>query len=124
MDPEILHDVNGEAKEIAKFYQIADRANIYSTEKPFVNLKDTKATFSSNPSCRLLNPAKTSVGKISKSILDKIIPKIKKKCGLDQWRSSSETIHWFLNLDNTRSLKFLKLDIDAYYPSISISLLK
>ena len=38
----------------------------------FISLKDHKENFENNPKCRLINPAKSDSGKISKLILDKI----------------------------------------------------
>ena len=38
----------------------------------FISLKDHKADFENHPKCCLINPAKSSLGKVSKSILDNI----------------------------------------------------
>jgi hypothetical protein len=38
----------------------------------FVTLKDHKENFDTNPKCRLLNPSKSELGKVSKVVLDRI----------------------------------------------------
>jgi hypothetical protein len=38
----------------------------------FITLKDHKDNVESNPKCRLINPAKRELGKVSKVILDSI----------------------------------------------------
>ena len=40
--------------------------------KAFISLKDHKENFENNSKCRLINPAKSDSGKISKLILDKV----------------------------------------------------
>ena len=54
-----------EHKEIVDNLEIADR--VFSTQKNncFVSLKDHKLNFLNNPACRLINPCKPEVGKIS-----------------------------------------------------------
>ena len=60
---------------------------------------------------------------MSKRILDRIVPIIKAKLELTQWRNSYEVIEWFKAADK-KGTKFLKLDIDSYYPSIDSRLLE
>ena len=43
-----------------------------SKAKAFISLKDHKPDFENHPKCRLINPAKSQLGKVSKAILDKI----------------------------------------------------
>ena len=77
-----------------------------------------------NPNCRLINPAKSEVGKISKALLDKINNEVRCKTNLNQWRSTKSVIEWFQNLDAQRNTKFIKFDIVNFYPSISENLLE
>ena len=64
----------------------------------FLTLKDHKPDFKNHTKCRLINPAKSDVGKISKSILDTVNSKIRKQTGVNQWRNSSDTIAWFQSI--------------------------
>ena len=76
-----------------------------------------------NPSCRLMNPAKPEIGKISKITLQRIISIVKSKTKANQWKNSSEVISWFKNLKDKNRLKFILWDIVEFYPSISAKLL-
>ena len=94
-DSATLNQVDGEAKAICHYYGIVERVNRYCNKAPFVTMKDHKPTFRSKPCCRLINPAYSEVGKISKGILDRIIPEIQSKLSLNQWKNSFEVIEWF-----------------------------
>jgi hypothetical protein len=51
----------------------------------FISLKDRKENFENNLKCRLINPAKSESGKLSKVILDKVNSNLR---DLNyQWRS-------------------------------------
>ena len=50
---------------------VADRIEVYGEARAFITLKDHKENFENAPKCRLINPAKTNIGKISKQILQK-----------------------------------------------------
>ena len=42
----------------------------------FITLKDHKENFQTNPKCRLINPTKTEMGHISKSMLERIVKEV------------------------------------------------
>ena len=88
-----------------------------------MTLKDHKDNFVSHPKCRLINPAKSKIGKISKHHLDTINTTILKKTKLNQWQSTSSVIAWFSNVPKKNECKFLKFDIVNIYPSITQELL-
>jgi len=48
----------------------------------FITLKDHKDNFQNKPTCKLINPAKSEIGRISKQILDNINTTIRQKTGL------------------------------------------
>ena len=85
--------------------------------------KDHEDGFQSNPKCRLINPAKSEIGKISKKILDNINSELRKKTELIQWRNTSEVINWFKEIDNKSKHCFFKFDIVDFDPSITKELL-
>lgn len=74
-----VHQVNLEAKNIACKLEIADRMEIISEKQAYITLKDHKENFTTRPKCRLINPAKTEMGKISKRILQWSNYEIKRK---------------------------------------------
>ena len=99
--------------------EIADRVDIYKEAEPVITLKDHKDDFVARPKCRLINPAKSNVGKISKIILDNINKKIRAKTGANQWICSRDVVKWFEGLEEKESLTFIKFDIETFYPAIT-----
>ena len=121
---EEVASINEEAKIIACKLNLHNRMECYPNKPAFITLKDHKENFNNNPKCRLINPAKSEMGKVSKFHLDKINMKIRTSTSLNQWRNTSSVINWFKSLDNKHHCKFLKFDIMEFYPSISETLLK
>ena len=64
--------INMEAKNIAKKIQLSDRIECLPKIPAFITLKDHKDNFQSSLHCRLINPSKSELGKVSKSILENI----------------------------------------------------
>ena len=62
--------INMEAKNIAKSYKLAERIDHLPRSETFRTLKDHKDNFYNKPSRRLINPAKSEVGKTSKKIIE------------------------------------------------------
>ena len=82
-----------EANEIAKRLNLDDRVNTTAKREAFITLKDHKPNFANNPTCRLINPAKSEIGKISKQILDRINTTITNHLSLlDQTPEETERI--------------------------------
>ena len=69
--------------------------------------------------CCLLNPSKTHIAKISKSILDNINNAIRDESNLKQWRNTGDVLRWFKEIDDKRDKHFVKFDIESFYPNIS-----
>ena len=67
-----IRQIDSELKHIADNLSIGNRIECMKKCKAFISLKDHKENFENNPKCRLINPAKSDSGKISKLILDKI----------------------------------------------------
>ena len=96
----------------------------YSESPCFVSLKDHKEKFYSNPTCRLINPAKTNLGSVSKEMLERVVREVKNKTNFNQWKSTYDVLNWFKNLGPVKKARFLKFDIQEFYPSISSDLLE
>ena len=64
--------INLEAKAIAEKLNLANRIENLARTPSYITLKDHKENFRANPSCRLINPCKNELGKVSKSILKRI----------------------------------------------------
>ena len=59
----------------------------------FYNLKDPKDNFVNHPTRRLLNPAKTEIERISKSILDEINICFSKKLKFNERKNTTDVYH-------------------------------
>ena len=114
-----LEAINSEASNIVGKAKSTRRIPKFSTQPTFISIKDHKDGFPGKVKCRLLNPAKSSIAKISKSILDRIINDVRSKSELIQWRNAYEVIDWFKAIDKTDARWFVKFDIVEFYPSIT-----
>ena len=111
--------VNQKAANIAKDVGQEKNMEIYCPSEAFFTIKDHKDDFPSKIKVRVINPAKTDVGKISKHYLQNIVQEVNMKLKLHQWRSSNQVKEWFRNIRSKRGATFLKFDIESFYPSIS-----
>ena len=116
-------DIESEAVIIADKLELADRIFRTKLKPANITLKDHKINFSNNPTCRLLNPTKTELGKISKQILSRVIKIIRIKTKFNQWPNTNAVIQWFNAISSDTKFCFLQFDIVAFYPSIKHNLL-
>ena len=116
-------EINEAAVDIAYRLNLEDKIECFAKKDSFITLKDHKDNFLNNPTCRLINPTKSEVGKISKIILEKVNKEIRAATSLIQWRNSSEVIVWFKQYSKKSNCKFIQFDVCNFYPSISQSLL-
>ena len=94
---------------------------MYENES-YITTKDHKEHFPNKISCRLINPSKSDIGKIIKTILDKIITKIASLTNLNQWKNSTSVTEWYKTIPNKDQYWFIIFDIENFYPSISLEL--
>ena len=119
-----LRIIDAEAKVNTKKLNIDDRVEATATKEAFVTLKDHKDNFVNKPTCRLINPSKQEIGRISKQILEKINKKLVNATNVNQWKNTSSVLAWYKNLPNKRTSAFISFDVVEFYPSISELLLK
>ena len=110
-------------KKLVSDLGLSDRVFQSKKKEAYITLKDHKDNFANNPKARLINPAKTEVGKISKIKLDSMIREIRTKTLLKSWRATNDTLCWFNALPNRQLQTFLEFDIVSFYPTISELLL-
>ena len=120
---EKVDKINREAALLASELELADRIEKHSEAYAYVTIKDHKPNFKTDPKCRLINPAKSQIGKISKQILQRICKEVRKETGINQWQSTEEVLEWFRKIPNKGRKDFLQFDIVEFYPSISEELL-
>ena len=116
-----VYTVNKEAAIIASKLGIDDKVEQFTTKEAFLSLKDHKSSFPRKVECRLINPAKSSIGRIAKHILEDMNNEIRMKLSLLQWKSTSQCLEWFKGINNNskQKLSFVKFDIESFYPSIT-----
>ena len=119
-----INEINESAARITDSLDISDRVESIALKEAYVTIKDHKPQFPDKISCRLINPTKSNIGKISKHFLTKINDKLKTKLNLKQLKNTNETIEWFNTLNNKTRLKFFQFDIENFYPSVSEKLLE
>ena len=115
--------ITAKDKTIASNLDLDDRINITAQNQAFITLKDHKQNFTSNPKCRLINPTKSEIGKVSKHILTKINSKTRSNTKLNQWKNTEEVITWYKNIPNKHKQSFICFDVCEFYPSITEELL-
>ena len=113
-----------EGKGIDSKPELDDRMEIYAEREAFITLKDHKENFRSKPTCRLINPAKTEIGIVSKQLVEKIYRNERETTHLQQWKNTQAVIDWFSDLKDKSDKTFIKFDIVEFYPSISEELLE
>ena len=118
---EVISSINNEAQEIIKNNNINGKIPKYEQKDCFITLKDHKEGFPNRINCRLLNPSKTHLGKISKKILDDINGSIRKATTLIQWKNTQDVLSWFEKIQDKSTKYFVKFDIKDFYPSIKAS---
>ena len=123
-DGNMISIINNKARNIATDLNIQDRVERMTEQQAFITLKDHKDNFENKPTCRLINPGKSEIGRISNNILININTAIRTKTSLNQWKNSLSIIEWFSNIPYKHKHKFIIFDIENFYPSINESLLK
>ena len=63
--------------------------------------------------CRLINPSKSDIGRISKQVIDKINLKLISDIKVNQWKNSTSVFKWFNNIPNKDQHTFLVFDIEV-----------
>ena len=100
-----------------------EKQHFITKKECFITLKDHKQNFDNNLTSRLINPAKSGIGIVSKKIHERINNKILSAAGVMQWRNSDSVVEWFKNIDNKSSHSFINFDVVGFHPSITDELL-
>ena len=115
--------INKEAKHIAESSNLSDPVEILAQKEAFITLKDHKPNFDSKPTCRLINPTKSQIGQVSKTILERIVRNTVSSTGINLWKSTRDVLTWYRNCHTNQKSSFINFDIIDFYPSITESLL-
>ena len=93
-----LTKIDEEDRTITKKLNIDDRVESMAMKEAFITLKDHKENFENKPTCRLINPSKPEIGRISKQILEEINRKLVDITKVNQWKNTSSVLQWFKQL--------------------------
>ena len=121
---DVVHKITEKAKEIAEEIELSDRIETTAEKEPFITLKDHKENFENNPTCRLINPSKSELGRVSKQITEQMVKQTAESARVNLWRKTTDVVNWFEDIQNKESTVFINFDIVDFYPSISEELLK
>ena len=106
---ETVINIENEAKSIAEKLNLADRINTTAQRESFVTLKDHKSNFDNNPTCRLINPSKSEIGRVSKLILDRINTKVIETTRINQWKNTKSVLSGLIKLQIRANTHLLHL---------------
>ena len=112
-----------EAKNIANNFKLADKIDHLAKIEAFISLKDHKENFNNKPTCRLINPTKNELGKISKKLVEDINKELLGKLTANQWKNTKDVIEWFKSINNKNNCTFIQFDIKEFYPTITEEIL-
>ena len=85
--PNVETAINVEAKSIATNLNLNGKIKRLAQTPAYITLKNHKENFRSNTSYFLINPSKTELRRINKSILDRINNKLLSKLNYNQWKT-------------------------------------
>ena len=100
-----------------------ERIEQYGQNQVFITLEDHKDNFRNNPESRLINPAKSETGNVSKRYFEELIKNIRRAINVNQQCNTQKVILWFKGINSNEKSSFTKFDIVDFYPSISKNLL-
>ena len=90
-----------------------------TTTTKFLLLNDHKLNFRSSIPCRLKNPSKNELGRVSKVLLENIHKQLIELININQCKNSESVIDWFNTIENKHQCVFIQLDIVEFYPPIT-----
>ena len=102
-EPNTQLNINREAKTISKTLQLEKIMGSYAERPGFISLNDHKKIFKNNTKCRLINPAKSEIGIVSKTFFEKINNKLNNHLCYNQWLSTSTAIERFRAIKNKKN---------------------
>ena len=104
-----VNKVNKETLDLVRIHEpeLELRVEVITESEPFLTVKDQKSTFPSQIETRMLNGAKSQLGKITKVKLQAMNSEIRNKTKLNQLQSSNDAISWFNSIKSKKQRYFL-----------------
>ena len=111
-----LRDISFAAKKIAEKLSIADPVEVMQETVAYITIKDHKDKFPNKIPCRLINPYKSNIGKISKAILDTINKNVVRSTEINQWKNTSNVLDWYANYTDKNKACLFNLTLKIFIP--------
>ena len=93
----------------------------YADQSAYVTLKDHKENFKTKLTYRLINPAKSNIGIVSKVELEEINRAITNQTKCNQWGNTQAVIDWFKSIPNKTKARFVNLTLLRFIlPSLKV----
>ena len=92
-------DLKWEAKPFAYKLKLTDRIEKFYIKNCFITLNYHESDFRIKPECRLINPSKTQMGKITNVILKDICETLRIVLNINLLHSNEDWIKLFKNYD-------------------------
>ena len=80
----------------------------------YITIKDHKSRFPNKTVCHLINPSKSSIGKISKVILDRINEKIISSVTMNQWNNTLAVLKWYNKIPTRPNVHSYSLTLKVF----------
>ena len=90
-----MEKINYTAKQITEKLSIADRVPMLEETETYITIKDHKSEFPNKRPCRLISPSESSIGTISKVILDRINEKISSLVTINECKNTLAVLKWY-----------------------------
>ena len=94
-DSNLVESINKETRQHATELQLGDRMEKMSERKAFFSIKDHKVNFPNNIQCRLINPARNNLGKVTQQIIRSATTSVKAQTNLNLWMGTGEVLKWY-----------------------------
>ena len=111
-------------KQIAQDINLDNRIECIAKIYAFVTSRDHKQNLLSGTPCRLINPCKSELGKISKITLENINKTLIEKLSVNQWKNRETVIHWFKSIEQKSRCFFFQFNVIEIYLSITEKVLE
>ena len=103
-----IEKINYTAKQITEKLSTANRVPMLEETETYITIKDHKSEFPDKIHCRWINQYKSSIGKISKVILDRINEKIISSVTINQWKNASAVLKWYSKIPSKTQYLFIQ----------------
>ena len=111
--------INHDILETTSELKLHGRVNRIIKKQCYILFKDHKEGFNDKKPARLINPAKSELGRVSKDLIKNMVDQLTQKLKMNLWSSTKDSIEWFQRIPNKSKATFIQFDIVDFYPSIN-----